>query len=262
MIRVFKSIAVAFSMYSRIPMPRFEWGTEDMKYHLCFFPWVGAVIGILEYAWLRLAEYSGTGQTAFTALALAIPLLVTGGFHVDGYMDTTDALQSWKSRAERLEILQDPHIGAFAVIRLALYGLLMAAAVSEMTSAAFPVWLGAFFLSRALSGICVTTIPPAKETGIVHTSSETAAKRAVCGALSVQAVLCAIWILYISRRDTGSVCCGIAALAAMLLCTIYYRQMCRRKFGGITGDLAGWFVCASEFAAAVAVWIAVCALQQ
>ena len=45
---VFKSVTVAFSMYSRIPMPRFRWETEDMRYHLCFFPWVGGVIGILE----------------------------------------------------------------------------------------------------------------------------------------------------------------------------------------------------------------------
>ena len=41
---IFKSIDVAFSIYSKIPMPRFEWDSEDMKYHMCFFPWVGAVI--------------------------------------------------------------------------------------------------------------------------------------------------------------------------------------------------------------------------
>ena len=40
--KIGKAFVVAFSLYSKIPMPRFNWESEDMKYHLCFFPWVGA----------------------------------------------------------------------------------------------------------------------------------------------------------------------------------------------------------------------------
>ena len=43
---ILKSIVIAFSMYSKIPMPQFEWKEEDMKHVLCFFPWIGIVIGI------------------------------------------------------------------------------------------------------------------------------------------------------------------------------------------------------------------------
>lgn len=113
---VFKSVTVAFSMYSRIPMPRFRWETEDMRYHLCFFPWVGGVIGILEYLWFLGVTRFEIGPTAATLIALSIPILVTGGFHLDGFMDTCDALSSWRTREEWLQILSDPHIGAFAVI--------------------------------------------------------------------------------------------------------------------------------------------------
>ena len=130
---VFKSVTVAFSMYSRIPMPRFRWETEDMRYHLCFFPWVGGVIGILEYLWFLGVVRFEIGPTAATLIALSIPILVTGGFHLDGFMDTCDALSSWRTREERLQILSDPHIGAFAVIRLALFGLIYGAALSELT---------------------------------------------------------------------------------------------------------------------------------
>ena len=131
---VFKSVTVAFSMYSRIPMPRFRWETEDMRYHLCFFPWVGGVIGILEYLWFLGVARFEIGPTAATLIALSIPILVTGGFHLDGFMDTCDALSSWRTREERLRILSDPHIGAFAVIRLALFGLIYGAALSELTA--------------------------------------------------------------------------------------------------------------------------------
>ena len=51
--RIIKSCIVAFSMYSKIPMPQFEWKEEDMQYMLCFFPWVGAVIGVCLHLWNR-----------------------------------------------------------------------------------------------------------------------------------------------------------------------------------------------------------------
>lgn len=50
---IFKALIIAFSIYSRIPMPQFQWKDEDMRYMLCFFPWVGAVIGGVFYGWLR-----------------------------------------------------------------------------------------------------------------------------------------------------------------------------------------------------------------
>ena len=46
-------------------------------------------------------------------------MAVTGGFHIDGFMDTMDAFHSYKPREEKLAILKDSHIGAFAVIMLA-----------------------------------------------------------------------------------------------------------------------------------------------
>ena len=40
--RIIKSFFIAFSMYSKIPMPPFEWKDEDMRYALCFFPLGGS----------------------------------------------------------------------------------------------------------------------------------------------------------------------------------------------------------------------------
>ena len=50
------------------------------------------------------------------ALILLIPILVTGGFHLDGYMDVKDALSSYADREKKLEILKDPNVGSFAII--------------------------------------------------------------------------------------------------------------------------------------------------
>ncbi len=162
---ILKSIIVAFSVYSKIPMPKFEWASDDMKYHLCFFPWVGALIAVLE--WILYCFFqAGTFSKAFFVLfALALPLLVTGGFHVDGFMDTMDALHSYQPKEKKLEILKDPHIGAFAVISLLIFVLLAAAFLSEIdNNKAAAAVLPCFFISRALSGIAVTCFPKAKKT--------------------------------------------------------------------------------------------------
>ena len=42
---LYESLVIAFSTYSSIPMPRVDWNDENMKYTICFFPLIGAVIG-------------------------------------------------------------------------------------------------------------------------------------------------------------------------------------------------------------------------
>ena len=43
------SFKIAFSMYSKIPMPQSEWSKENMRYVMCFLPLIGAVIGFLSW---------------------------------------------------------------------------------------------------------------------------------------------------------------------------------------------------------------------
>ena len=99
--KIGKSIAIAFSMYSKIPMPQFEWKEEDMRYSMCFFPLVGIVIGLLSWFWWLFCQHFGIGKMCFAFVGLAIILLVTGGIHMDGYKDTMDALHSYGSREKK-----------------------------------------------------------------------------------------------------------------------------------------------------------------
>ncbi|MCR4831901.1 MAG: adenosylcobinamide-GDP ribazoletransferase [Pseudobutyrivibrio sp.] len=243
--RIIKSIIVAFSMYSRIPMPRFNWASDDMKYHLIFFPWVGAVIGAVEYLWLLFCEKYEVSHIAFTLIALAIPLILTGGFHLDGFMDTSDALSSYQEKEKRLEILKDPHIGAFAVIKVCIYGLIMTASVYSMDKDGFLAWLFMFFIARAVSGICVIKSKKAKSNGILNTEAKTASDRAVVFGLALQLVIVAMaaGALY---QYYWTMC-----MAALAIEVVYYIYTAYSKFGGVTGDLAGWFVCKAELLAAV-----------
>ncbi len=245
--RILKSIAVAFSMYSRIPMPRFNWASEDMKYHLIFFPWVGAVIAVIEYLWPLSCQQFRLTHTVFSIIILAIPIIVTGGFHIDGFMDTSDALSSWGDKEKRLEILKDSHVGAFAIIRLITLGLILFAAILTLNLNGFLAWCFTLIAVRAVSGICVVRYKKAKSEGILNTSAETASDKVVMFCLAIQFIICAVFAgIYFQWYWT-------IGLLAIFISLIFYIYTAYSKFGGITGDLAGWFVCMAETFSAVAI---------
>ncbi len=245
--RIIKSFLIAFSMYSRIPVPQFAWKEEDMKYVLCFFPWVGAVIGMCLAGWGWLCRRFSVGTLCFSLVGTAISLIMTGGFHADGFMDTMDAFHSYRERERKLEILKDSHIGAFAVITLALYYLIYVAAFSEIRDMRTLMTVGiGFVLSRTLSGISVVTFQPAKKDGSLRLFSDAAAKGTVLAVLMIQLFACAGGLLLLSVKE------GLLVLMAAGACFGYYRYRSYKELGGITGDTAGYFVLCCEAAVAIA----------
>ena len=218
-----KAIAIAFAQYSRIPMPRFEWKEEDMRYSIAAFPLVGAVIGLVFFGVFKCAEYFD------------------------------DALSSYKTKEEKLIILKDPHIGAFAVIRLAICGLIYIASLiivinSDAGAGLMSGIAAGFVLSRCLSALSVLTFRSAKKEGMLYYEASSAAGGrklnliliAIIGAASVWAMVYFTWPLeYIM-------------LAAAALSFAWYKYLSYKQFGGITGDTAGYFVVICETAIAAA----------
>ena len=245
--RVIRSFVIAFSTYSRIPMPQVEWSDENRKYSMCFFPLIGAVIGLILWGWLCLCDALNIGAFLRGAVGAMIPLLVTGGIHMDGFMDTSDAIASWQTRERRLEILKDSHTGAFAVIGCAGYLLLSAAVYGEMPVQSAPTLMGVFVISRALSALALAFFKSARPGGMMDGFARTAHRRMVSITAAVYAVFCAVlWVI-----------CGrwiaVGCFAAAAACFAYYRHMAYKNFGGVTGDLAGWFVQITELALAAVI---------
>ncbi len=248
--KLFSALCIAFSTYSRIPVPQVDWTDENKRYSLCFFPVIGVCVGIALGIWLMLCDALAFGPMLRGAVGAAIPLLVTGGIHMDGFMDTQDAVHSWQPIERRFEILHDPHTGAFAVMSCAAYLLVMAGLLGEM-GAGDALALGACFtLSRALSALLLIGLPKASKDGLLAGFAASAEKHVVT-------MVCAI---------IAAVCVGlcVAALGVMGLfvplaagvCVLIYRRMALRYFGGVTGDLAGWFLQVTELACVAAVLLA------
>ena len=242
MMTTLRALVIAFSMYSQIPMPQFTWQDKEMKYAFCFFPWVGAAIGGITMFWWWFCGKFSVGNVAFAMIGTAIPLAVTGGFHVDGFMDTMDALGSWGDKEKKLEILKDSHNGAFAVIGICCYFTVSLGVWSEIRTEMLPVVAAGYVISRALSGIAVVTFPAARGSGLVKTFQDGAQKKAVRITMIVYLILVAGY-LYICS-PVGMVVLLIIAGAVFG----YYYRMSRKQFGGVTGDLAGYFLQICELA--------------
>ena len=256
--RLLYSLAIAISMYSRIPVPTVDWNEKNMKYAMCFFPVVGVITGLLQAgAGYLILEYTSFGKLFFAAVMTLIPVLVTGGIHLDGYADTIDSLSSYGDREKKLQIRKDPHTGAFAVIGLCVYFVAVLALWSEAELWMLPMAACIYPFSRSLSGISVVSFQAAKNSGLLRTFQDGAQKMRVRIVLIICALACAGAVLYLGwSGKSGSAAAPVLVIAAALLVFVYYYRMSRKQFGGTTGDLAGYFLQVCELAMLAAIVLA------
>lgn len=227
---------VAFSMYSHLPMPHMQWTDRNMKYAICYFPLIGVVIGLVLNGWFYAAEALRLTDNLRAAVLVVLPILITGGIHMDGFLDTSDALSSWKDREAKLEIMKDSHAGAFAIICGLCYFTLAFGAWSQADKSDLLLLGMVPVLSRSLSALALVRFPKAKNTGLLRTFSDAAANAVVTGVMAgYLAVLAAAMIGLGGSKGTATLLTGLGVF-------IYYYVMSKAKFGGTTGDVAGYFV--------------------
>ncbi len=233
---IWDGLVTAFAVYSKIPMPNVECSKKSMKYTLCFFPLIGAVIGGLLYGWNigwpYLCNYSFLPAVVF----VTVPVIVSGGVHVDGFINTVDAICSHKTVEGKLEILRDTHTGSFAIIMTFAYFLIALGVWSEMPINAVPVLAFGFVLSRALSGLAIVLFPHAKTSRGVDEFMSGSHKRIVGIIMLIYIVLCAVFMC--SQEPLY----GSMGVLGALVSFGYYYYMSRKHFGGVTKDVAGYYV--------------------
>lgn len=239
---IINSFFIALSMYSRIPVPRVDWEKENMRYAMCFFPMIGVVIGAVMYLAGWLLDKTSVGGLFRGVVFTLIPIMITGGIHMDGFMDTMDALGSWGDREKKLEILKDSHAGAFAILGMGCYLMWSMAVWSELPAEVLRVCGVSFVLSRALSGFSVVTFPAARNSGLLKMFQDGAQKKVVRITMCLYVAAAVIMMAMMDARAmTG-------AVTGAMIAFLYYIVVSRKQFGGVTGDLAGFFLETAELA--------------
>ena len=234
------SLFSAFLMYSRLPVPKVEWKEENRRYSLGFFPLVGAVIGVALLGWHWLARRLNLNPFLLGTVSALIPVAVTGGIHLDGFCDVSDALASFGDKDKKLSIMSDPHIGSFALIRLCVCMMMFSAILSQLSRETAAVYACVFVLSRSLSGLSAVSMRAAKSTGALQSFVQPAQRWTV---ITMEALFIAIsgTLMIVLGGLPGA--CAIVAAAAVLW---YCKSVAYRNFGGISGDVCGWFLVLCE----------------
>jgi len=244
--RLVKAWFMTLGMFTIVPVPP-VWDDDAKPWVVPLLPVAGFFPGILAagIAWLlSFMEFSRLLEAVLVLLAWQI---ASGFIHVDGLMDTADALFSRASRDKRLAILKDPHVGSFAVIALVVVLLLQLASLDSVVSEPFTFWpwLMIPVLSRSWASLAVLLTPKVLTEGY---ASQFRSARSVKFILIPLIALIGLPVLaFFLAGWIGLTLAIILALAAGLAWLIL-----QRSFGGISGDLAGFILVVCETAALLA----------
>ena len=241
-------------MYSAIPVKCLNWTKENLRHAMLFFPVVGILCAAGTALLWMICQLLHCKALLFAVLAVTGMVFLTGGIHLDGFCDTADALYSRRPQEEKLRILKDPNCGPFAVFSVILVFLLQTAAYDTLYTAnslsICGLLAGGFWISRCLSGFSVTRFSCAPTSSLAKTFGENAGKHVSLGLmLELSAAAVCLLVFY---RWIALILLGLSGV----LFWGYYRMQ-KKQFGGMTGDLAGFFLVICE-----TVWLLITALRQ
>lgn len=237
-----KSLVLAFSCFSRLPVPKMDWDSDNMRFMLAWFPFVGLAVGLLVALWWFIAEALGFGVVLKAVGVALVPLAVTGGFHLDGFADVIDALASNAEPDRKREILKDSHIGAFAAMGVAAYLIAYFAIATELPIgwriAALLVCL--HVMSRCGSAFASTLFFGNGTSGMLTSFRDSADVRMTVAAVVVVFVVFGICSVAIAPL------CGLFMIVCEVVLLVWLNWFAQRNFGGMSGDVAGFFLQACE----------------
>lgn len=225
-----RNLRIAFGLMTTLPfrLPD-DWSAGDSGRASVWYPFVGLVVGVLTWlAWKGSILLFPSSIAAI--LTLAVWVLLTGGLHLDGLADCCDGLLVSAARARRLEIMKDPHIGAFGVIGLVLLLLLKAVSLASVTViSSFGIVLAA-----SLARWCILVaglFPQARPSGMGADFAAGFRRGFVLWGVLIPLIIAVL----LGVRGIAASLTGIGAAGLVL-------WLAKSRIGGVTGDVFGMIV--------------------
>jgi adenosylcobinamide-GDP ribazoletransferase len=239
---VLLALVIAFSFFTIIPMPMIDWTSSRMKFVPLYLPVVGLAVGFGGWGLFLLLSGFRVAVEMKAVVMVLYYLMITGGIHMDGLMDTADAYFSRREIARKLEIMKDSRVGAFAVMAIAAILLLKLGLFSEVFSkVSFHPLILIFIpvLSRSFQSSMIYLFPYAKGEGLAAMYGKEPDKKFLI-MFGLVIVIACVGIYALA---------GFKYLAVPGVCVLYYvfyYFSSKKQFGGITGDVLGAYLELSE----------------
>ncbi|MCH1626412.1 adenosylcobinamide-GDP ribazoletransferase [Fredinandcohnia sp. SECRCQ15] len=251
--RFLKGFLINLQFFTSIPIPIvIPMDRSHLKNAVRTFPLLGLFQGaIYSSLFYILIEWSLFSSLAIAFVIWLMTIVISGGIHLDGWMDASDAYFSYQDKEKRLEIMKDPRTGAFGVLSvivllssrfLFLYEItLMSTADTYLLILLIP------FFSKSVMGGLLLTVNGAKNEGLGAMFQKSATSRDLwvyCLYVTLVYIFCYRFIL------------ELVILSAMTIVVfIILRKKIVKWFSGITGDVIGASVEGTEWMLWMTVWL-------
>ena len=255
--KVVKGLIMSIQFFTSIPIPyEVPMDRVHIEKAIKTFPLLGLLQGMfyafLLYVLIQWTPLSPLAAAFFVWLAL---IVLTGGIHLDGWMDASDAFFSYRDRQKRLEIMKDPRVGAFGVLSVMVLLSARFLFIYEISLRAFDATFVLIvlipYLSKSVMGILLIKVRAAKEEGL-GTLFKQAATQHTLWIYPVYMVLVLGGILLLYPVATS----GVLLLMGMaILSLLFAARKAVKWFGGITGDVLGASVEGVEIVLWMTLWL-------
>ena len=248
--RYFKGLYMSLGMFCAIPQPFHLWDEKAANLVLPCFPLVGVLMGALWWCAAKLVLLSGIHIMLLSAVVMLFPFMASGFLHLDGYMDTSDAILSRRPLEDKLRILKDPRAGAFSVIMLAVLFVLEFAIVFAIIENEKKLLLLIVIpvMSRSCSALSILCLKPMTQSGYANTFRQGA--KISHRIFLILAATSSIALSFFLDGMPGLIVI-ISVIAGFMAAIVWaYKDL-----KGVSGDLAGFALVISELCALVAMTI-------
>ncbi|MDT8316697.1 MAG: adenosylcobinamide-GDP ribazoletransferase [bacterium] len=227
-----RQFITALGFLTLFPFPaRSDFDAKDLGRSMALFPLVGLLLGgILFFINYALSPY--LPDRLVNIIIIASLVLLTGGLHLDGFMDTLDGIGGGNNREKILKIMRDSRVGAFGAMGIVFLVLIkweslnsLGEEVKGMALILMPV------ISRYGMALLTHIAPYARDEGLGRPFVEGLTLKRVGIALSLTLV-----ISFIAAGMTGIIILLIVTALGLL-----WSRWFIKKIGGITGDVIGAF---------------------
>jgi adenosylcobinamide-GDP ribazoletransferase len=256
-LKMIKGLIMCIQFFTSIPIPyEVPMDRAHINKAIKMFPVLGLLQGMLYGAFTyALIQFTPLSPLAIAFVIWFALIVITGGIHLDGWMDCSDAFFSYRDTSKRLEIMKDPRMGAFGVLSVIVYLsarflfvyeiVLMAVELSYLFIALIP------FIGKIVMGVLLINVKSAKEDGLGTMFKQAASQKT----LWIYPLYLLIVILLILLIWPEAVTCVLLLyIAAFLFIWVASRKMLK-WFGGMTGDVLGASVEGVELLLWMTVWL-------
>lgn len=224
-----KSFLTGVQFLTRLPTPAFQFREEYFVQALLYFPLIGLLIALIMTG-ANLLLLKVFTPAISSAVLLFLYVLITGGLHLDGLLDSIDGFFSHRSREKILEIMKDSRVGAHGVTGAVIFLLLKYSLYQSLgTAISYNSLWQVFILSRWAMVLLIHCFPYIRPQGLgkMYQEQDTTKQFLGSATLAYGLILLLGWKL------------GLVLIISLTAATWFYGKKIVQIIGGMTGDTYG-----------------------